>query len=128
MVMAGSGQTPPVYQPVPLIVPGPLGIGVSNMRIPADATYAIVSVRAMVGTPSVGSSVICDVLINGTTIFTTQANRPTVPAGLNASTVTVPDVTQLTTGSYLQLQTVQVGSTSPASDLCVVVTLQRTGS
>lgn len=126
MVMAGGPQLPPVWQPVPFVVPGPLLPFAGQVRIPFDGSYTILSVRSTIGTPSVGAAVICDVKVNGTSIFTTQANRPTIPSGINQSTVTVPDVTQASQGSYLTMDVVQVGSTTPGSDLCVLVTMQRT--
>jgi hypothetical protein len=42
-----------------------------------------------------------DVHKNGTTVYTTQGNRPTLTAGI-VSNRTVPDVTALTTGDYLE--------------------------
>lgn len=46
----------------------------------------------------------------GTTIFTTQANRPTISNGNKLSTTTAPDVTSLAAGDYLALYTDQVGT------------------
>jgi hypothetical protein len=69
-----------------------------------------------------------DVNKNGTTIFTTQANRPTVVAAANATAAdAVPDVTAIASGDYLTVDRDQVGSATPGSDLTVFVRYQRTG-
>lgn len=126
MVMPGGFTEPTVYQPIPFIVPGPLATFVGTVRLPFDGNYTILGVRATLGTPSVGAPLIADVLVNGTSIFTTTANRPTVPAGINASTVTVPDEVSFTENSYITIAVLQVGSTVAGSDLCVLVSTQRT--
>jgi hypothetical protein len=57
---------------------------------------------------------------NGSTIFTTQANRPTIVSGALTS-VSVPDVTTWANGDYLTVDIDQVGSTTPGTDLQVQV-------
>lgn len=93
--------------------------GRARIRLPFAAT--IVSVAASIDTAPTGSAVIVDVNKNGTTIFTTQANRPQVAAGANASADAVPDVTALAVGDYLTVDIDQVGSTTPGANLTVVV-------
>jgi hypothetical protein len=61
--------------------------------------------------------------INGITAFTTQANRPTVAAGNNVSSVAVPNTTALAEGDYLTVDIDQIGSTLPGADLTLVVDL-----
>lgn len=125
MAFIEPASPPPVFQPLPLIFPGPLAVLTGNIKVPLDHGYTIVGVRATVGTPSVGAPVIADILANGVSIFTTSANRPTVLAGNNLSAVTVPDSAQLTENTLLQLAVTQVGSTFPGSDLCVLISMQR---
>jgi hypothetical protein len=91
-----------------------------------EATWAIVKVRASVGTAPTGAAVIVDVNKNGTTIFTTQANRPTIAAAGNASSDAVPDITAVAAGDYITVDVDQIGSTVAGSDLCVILRYHRT--
>lgn len=93
--------------------------GASKYPVPLAGT--IVSAQAAVGTDPTGASVIVDVLKNGTTIYTTQANRPTIAAGTNESAAALPDVTAVAAGDLLSVNIAQVGSTTPGADLTVVV-------
>lgn len=93
-----------------------------SQRWYADGDYVINVVRASVGTPSSGASVIVDVNIDGTTIFTTQGNRPTIAAGGYTATGT-PDVTALSNGSYLTVDIDQIGSGTTGADLLVQIKL-----
>lgn len=105
---------------------GVLFVDTGTLRLPIDATYTIVGVRLMVGTAPVGSSIILDVNKNGTTIFTTQANRPTIAAGANAGGPgTTPNVTSLAAGDYITVDIDQVGSTTAGSDLTVSIIVDR---
>jgi hypothetical protein len=79
----------------------------------------------MVGTAPTGAAILVDVNKNGTTIFTTQGNRPSIAAGGNASSAAVPDVTSLAAGDFLTVDVDQIGSTVAGSDLTVIVTVQR---
>lgn len=84
----------------------------------------IVGVIASVGTAPTGSSVVCDVNKNGTTVFTTQANRPSIAAGTTSTTMTaVPDVTVVAAGDLLSVDIDAVGNSTAGSDLTVVVEL-----
>jgi hypothetical protein len=125
--MMGSPSFNPYVQPLPLTVPGPLSVGTVPMLIPSPATWSIVNVRATAYTPSVGADIIADVLVNGVSVFTTQSKRPTVPAGVNAGPVTVPDNQTVTTGSNISLAIDQVGSTTAGVGLCVLLELQYVG-
>jgi hypothetical protein len=83
----------------------------------------ITDVRAYLDTSGSGSSTIVDVNKNGTTIFTTQANRPTIAAGANASSTAGPDVTSVAAGDRLSVDLDQLGT--GAADLYVSVTIKR---
>jgi hypothetical protein len=81
----------------------------------------IIAVRASVGTAPVGGSVIADVNKNGTTIFTTQSNRPTIAAGTFTDLADAINVAAVGAGEYLTADVDQVGPTTPGSDLAVTV-------
>ena len=106
---------------------GTLTVTTGTQRLPIDGTYTIVGARVMVGTAPTGANLIVDVNKNGTTIYTTQGNRPTVTAGSNAGGPgTTPDVTSLVAGDYLTVDVDQVGSTVAGADLTVSVIVTKT--
>jgi hypothetical protein len=104
---------------LPFSKSGALSVAVGASRFYVPFTCTIVSIQAMVGTSPTGATLIVDVNKNGTTVFTTQANRPTVAAAGNVSGAAVPNVTALAAGDYISVDIDQVGSTVPGSDLIV---------
>lgn len=106
---------------------GALTTTTGTQRLPIDGTYTIVGTWLMVGTAPTGSSLIVDVNKNGTTIYTTQANRPSIAASANAGGPgATPDVTTLAAGDYLTVDIDQVGSSVAGSDLTVSVIVTKT--
>ena len=100
-------------------------VGVHRLYNDSGRPWTIIGVRASVGTSPSGASVIIDINIDGSTIFTTQSNRPTVAAGSNTSgKVTAIDVATVNDGSYLSVDIDQIGSTTPGSDLTVQVEIR----
>lgn len=102
---------------------GTLTTGSGSFKLPFTLDAEIVSVQLAVGTSPTGADLIVDVNKNGTTVFTTQANRPTVPDG-DANGVgaeAVPDVTAVSEGDYLTIDIDQIGSSVAGEDLTVVV-------
>jgi hypothetical protein len=99
--------------------------GKGRFRFPFAAV--LLGVSASVDTAPTGSAVILDLNKNGTTMFTTQANRPTISANTNATTteVTNMDVTAIASGDYLTVDIDQIGSTVAGSDLVVTVRFKR---
>jgi hypothetical protein len=105
---------------------GTLAVAAGTQRMPVDGTYTIVGTRLMVGTAPTGANLIIDVNKNGTTIYTTQANRPTITASANSGGPGVtPDVTALVAGDYLTIDVDQVGSTIAGSDLTVTIVVSK---
>lgn len=103
---------------------GTLAVGVGSHRIYNDsgATLTIKAVRASVGTAPTGASIIVDVNVNGTTIFSTQGNRPTIAASANTSgKVTNMNTTTIADGAYFTVDLDQVGSTVAGADLTVQI-------
>lgn len=102
---------------------GNAAVGVGGHRVYNDsgAPLTIRSVRASVKTAPAGSSLIADVNLDGVTIFTTQANRPTIPDGALTSGMAVPAVTVWPAGSFLTADVDQIGSTTPGAELVIQV-------
>jgi hypothetical protein len=101
--------------------------GAIRYRFPFAAT--ILGITSAVNTAPTGASLICDVNKNGTTVFTTQGNRPTIAASGTAShtgtSEAVPDVTAIAAGDYLTVDIDQVGSTVAGSNLSVFIRYKR---
>jgi hypothetical protein len=103
---------------------GTLTTGVGTFRIYNDtgSTLTIKAVRASVGTAPTGASIVVDVNVGGTTIFTTQANRPTITASnFTSGKVTNHNVTSIADGAYFTVDLDAVGSTIAGSDLTVQI-------
>jgi hypothetical protein len=99
--------------------------GAARFRFPWDVT--LLGVTGAVNTAPTGAAIIFDVKRNGTSIFTTTANRPTIAIGAFATTVEpAPDIVALTAGQYLTVDIVQIGSTVPGADLTAFVRYRRT--
>lgn len=108
---------------VPFAISGTVAVTTGTQRFYLDHACTISAVRASVGTAPTGAALIVDVHKNGTTIFTTQANRPQIAVSTNTDVSGTPDVTALAVGDYLTVDVDQIGSTVPGSDLVVTVTL-----
>lgn len=82
----------------------------------------IESVYAYVKTTGSASSTIIDVNLNGTTIYTTQANRPTIAYNdANGWVTTTPDILTFTAGDIITVDIDQIAT--GASDLVVVLSV-----
>lgn len=85
----------------------------------------IKKISARVGTTSAGSSIIVDINKNGTTIFTTQANRPTIAAAAVTATLAgTPEILTFAAGDLLSVDIDQIGSGTAGSNLGVSVLVE----
>lgn len=106
--------------------PGTLSTQTGASRWYPPYNISIVDVSASVGTAPTGSSLIVDVNKNGSTIFTTQSNRPTIAVSTVFDVSGTPNVTSLTGDTdYLTVDIDQVGSTTAGADLVVQVRYKR---
>lgn len=100
---------------------GALTTGVKDRWV-APFDGEVVNVIATVGTAPTGDDLIIDLEKNGTTVFSTTANKPTVEATKKTSALSArPDVPRFAAGDVLAINVTQVGSTVAGSDLDVVV-------
>lgn len=104
-------------------IPGTLTVGSGEMRWYFTQTVTVTNVVATVGTAPTGASLIFDVNKNGTTIFTTQANRPTITATNFTDLSSTPDVTSFSSGDYITVDVDQIGSTIAGADAVVRIVL-----
>ena len=100
-------------------IPSTLTVGSKAVRFYFESARTIANVVANVSTAPTGASVIFDVNKNGSTIFSTQANRPTIASSGFSDLSSVPNTTSLTSGDYLTIDVDQVGSTIPGSDAVI---------
>jgi len=97
-----------------------VGAGATRLYNDTGVTWTITAVRATVETAPSGGSVIVDVNKNGTTIFTTQANRPTIASGnLTSGKVTSANITSVADGDYLSADVDQIQA--PAANLTMTI-------
>lgn len=99
---------------------GALALSTGQLKIYAERAMTIVSVRASVGTAPASTPVICDINLNGSTIFSTQANRPTIAAaGVTSGAVTNMNTTSVAVGDYFTVDVDQIDAA--AADLTVQI-------
>lgn len=87
----------------------------------SGVTRTIVGVYLIVSTAPTGAAIIVDVHKEGTTIFTTQSNRPEVAISATTGNSTTVEVPAWADGEYLTVAVDQAGSTAPGSYLTVHV-------
>lgn len=120
----GSWRAPNLGHTLAMSVSGNLVVGAGQHRIYNDTGVPLIirSVRASVGTAPSGASVIVDINKNGSTIFTTQGNRPAITAGsFTSGRVENANVTSLANGEYLTVDIDQIGSVVAGADLVVQI-------
>lgn len=102
-------------------VDGELNVGTKVQSLIVPKAMTITEIRLVVDTAPTDASLIIDINKNGTTLYTTQANRPTITTGNTSATATAPDITSVAVGDLLTLEIDQVGSTLKGENLSVVI-------
>ncbi len=103
---------------------GALTAAANKARITAPVAGSIVGVYISAITAPVGAAILVDLNKAGTTMFTTQANRPTIADGANDGAVKVPDIVAVAAGDVLTVDVDQVGSGTAGSNLTVSIALR----
>jgi hypothetical protein len=85
----------------------------------------ITRVGLSVGTAPTGASILVDVFVNGTTIFTTQSNRPAITAGNDYGESSTIEAPTWTADQPLTWAVEQIGSTIAGADLVVHIVSRR---
>lgn len=115
------GADSAAVQSVEWTQPGAVSVGTGQPRWYPPGDIEILRVRAAVGAAPVGASLIVDVNRNGTTIFADQTHRPEIAAGAFTDLATDVDDTSASSTDYFTVDHDQVGSTTPGSDLTVII-------
>lgn len=102
-------------------VDGVLTADTKLCSIIAPFAMTVIEVRVAVDVAPTGANLIADVNKNGTTMYTTQGNRPTIIATETSATATDPDVTSIALGDIISVDLDQVGSTIAGENLMVTI-------
>ena len=100
---------------------GDLTVAAGKGRLKVPMAITIVDVTATCNTAPTGAAALFDVNKGGTTIFSTQGNRPTVAAGSQDGSAATPDVTAVAAGDVLTVDIDQIGSSTVGADATVVI-------
>lgn len=115
-------QTLAVPKTILISVPGTLYTG-SNVTyevpIPFTDGFTCTTVYINVKTAPTGQAVIVDVNLDGSTIFSTQANRPQIAAGSTTGESGAPDTQSMTQNQIVSIDTDQVGSGTAGANMVV---------
>ena len=95
-----------------------------RFRVPFACKIRAVTVATDIA--PTGASLIFDVNKNGTTLFTTQANRPTIAASAVSAAVTLPNVTTLAAGDVITVDCDQVGSSVASTGFTIAISVLPT--
>jgi hypothetical protein len=122
LILAADATT--VVMVLTFSVPDALTTGQKKQRLLAPCAITLTKVRLVVDTAPTGANLIVDVHTGtnaGTTIFTTQGNRPTIVAGSKTGVSVAPDVTSIAEGDEFSVCIDQIGSTIAGADLTIEV-------
>jgi hypothetical protein len=106
-------------------ISGTLATGAGAGRWYPGRAIVITNVIAAVGTAPTGLPVIFDVNKASTgaptTLFTTQANRPTIAVSTNLDATSAPAVTAVAANEYITVDVDQIGSTIAGADATITI-------
>ncbi len=121
-LIVGTTWTGYIREIARLSIQGVLATGnnvVPPMVFPRAGTIA--KITAAIGTPPVGSSIIIDVNIDGSTIFSHANSRLTIADGASQGSLTSGLTTALLADDYLTFDIDQVGSSTPGANIGVTI-------
>lgn len=118
-----TGATgPPGHPQLALSLPGTLQVQTGDMPFISTRAITIVGIRVAAGVAPTGGDVVFDVLVDGSTIFTTVGNRPRIAAGSTENAaLAVPDITTVAAGAVITVDVIQVGSIIAGSNAVLVI-------
>ena len=90
---------------------------VEQSRLYASAAGTVQDARCSTGSAPTSDEVVVDVNLDGTTIFTTQSNRPAISAGNFTDVSGTPTVQSFTGGQYFTIEIDSADTGNSASDL-----------
>jgi hypothetical protein len=115
-----------VHYAIPFAFKGTLAVttDADALRAAIVTTGTIVKVFAKVRQAPTTQSILIDLHLNGTTIWSTQASRVAIAAAANSGTQTTFNTTAVTEDDYLTCNIDQVGTGTAGADLTVFVKIR----
>lgn len=111
-----------VEKTIAFYIHGDLEIETNAMKIIAMDDMEIKEIKIELSNAPVSQALIIDINKNGSTLYTTQANRPTIPIASTTNTVSLPDVVTINAGDRITLDIDQNGGGSLAISIkCEVI-------
>lgn len=104
-----------------VVVPGELVVGEVAGYVPVPYPLTITGIKVFALTGPTGDDLMIDINKNGTTIYTTQANRPTIMDGDTYVVADLPDDVDLAEDDMITIDVDQIGSTDAGANLAVVI-------
>lgn len=101
---------------------------VANDVAPSLSPWSDVTIREvmlLVKTAPTGSSIIVDVNVGGTTVFTDQDNRPVIAVGETTGVSYTIDAPSLSKDGIITVDVDQIGSSTAGADLTVQVRVEQ---
>jgi len=121
-VTIGSDNSFNLISTISFAVVGDLTTGTDKApTIIVPTSFTMIKVKLVVKTAPTGSAIVVDVNKNGTTIFTTQANRPQIATGTTYGDSGTPDDTALIENDTLTVDVDNIGSATSGSDLTIEI-------
>src|SRR3990170_475899 len=109
------------YRVITFGLPGTLEVKTLEPRLHAPFAGTIANVTAAVNTAPQGDDIIFDVFKNGSTIFTTSGNRPTILDTELDDLSSIPDIVSVSLNDVFKVGIIQVGTTVSGEDLVVQI-------
>lgn len=97
--------------------------GTAKLFNDSGRNWTITAVRATVAEAPTGSSVVVDVNLNGTSIFGSAGDQPTIAPSETTNRVTSIATSTVADGDYLTVDVDSVGTSNPGADLVVQITV-----
>lgn len=104
---------------------GELEVGTDLFGFVSPYDMEVLNIIVGVKTAPTGADLIFDIHKNGTTMFTTQAFRPTLPEEELTAVPEIPEVVTIERGDVLTLDIDQVGSTIAGENLMVTIVCEE---
>jgi len=106
---------------ISIFIPGDMFVTTGIVRYVVGAARTVQKVRLAIASAPTDADLIIDVNKNGTTMFSTQTNRPKIVAGTTSGVSVAPDITALAEGDVVSIDIDQVGSTLPGTGLAITI-------
>ena len=105
---------------IQLWVPGTMFVVEKIIKLVVAYPTKVLRVRLAIDSAP-GDDLIIDVNRNGTTMFSTQANRPKISGGATSGISGAPDISNLSSGDIISIDIDQVGVTSPGVGVSITL-------